>query len=392
MDSVGSWQLVIAGPGTGKSAAACQRVAYLVDQGVPPGRILIISFTRTAIAELRDRIVLYAVAGESAKSVRISTIDSHAWNLRVGFDDESLPKIFGKDSYDLSISRTVELFRQQQSDLCEFMNRFEHLIVDEAQDVVGVRADLIIEMLGSLAETCGVTILADPAQAIYDFTTEDGASAKEGGSLLARLETESPRLFTRRRISRLYRTENSELVELFLRTRKEIELASNTAGHVARVQEVIRESCGEDIGVMTYENIAEFLTRRQDGSMLVLFRHRADVLFASSYCSHVGVEHRLRMSDLPVSVRPWLGWLFGEYCQAFVSKEEFDKLWGVRDALAPMAFRGESRDQAWDLILRLAAGKRPETVDLVHLRRLVARARPPVELCCPDLGVEGPIL
>src|SRR5438034_3931498 len=103
MDDPASWQLVEAGPGTGKSAVACQRVAFLVDEGVPPSRILLVSFTRTAVAELRDRIVTYAIAGDRARNVRISTVDSHAWSLRVGFEEESLPRILGDGSYELSI-------------------------------------------------------------------------------------------------------------------------------------------------------------------------------------------------------------------------------------------------------------------------------------------------
>src|SRR5262249_50975423 len=157
-----SWQLVIAGPGAGKSAVACQRVAYLIDDGVPPSRILLVSFTRTAVAELRDRIVCYAVAGDRARSVRISTIDSQAWSLRAGFDDEPLPKSLGDGSYELSIQRTVELFSKKNPDLIDFMTRLEHLIIDEAQDVMGLRADLVLAMLKSLSPTCGVTILADP--------------------------------------------------------------------------------------------------------------------------------------------------------------------------------------------------------------------------------------
>jgi hypothetical protein len=78
------WQLVIAGPGAGKSAVACQCAAYLVDEAIPPSRILLVSFTRTAVAELRDRIVSYAVAGAVARTVRISTIDSHAWSIDGG--------------------------------------------------------------------------------------------------------------------------------------------------------------------------------------------------------------------------------------------------------------------------------------------------------------------
>ena len=392
LDEPTTWQLVAAGPGAGKSAVACQRVAFLVDEGLPPTRILLVSFTRTAVAELRDRIVQYAVAGDRARSVRISTIDSHAWSLRVGFDDEPLLKAIGNESYDLSIARTVELLRQGQPDLCEFMGQLEHLIIDEAQDVMSIRADLIIEMLRRLPESCGVTILADPAQSIYGFTTDDPDVAPGGSSLLSRLEAESPRPLIPRQLHQIHRIKDDGLIDLFLRTRKEIELADDATGHVARVHKVIRDSCGNDLGVRSYSGIATFLTGAPDDSLLVLFRRRADVLFASSYCSQAGVEHRLRMSDLPIVVRPWLGWLLGEVTQAILARDEFNLLWPARAAIAPQPFSGEQPDEAWDLLHRLAAGHRPRTVDLVQLRNIVARPRPPIELCYPELGSTGPIL
>src|SRR5713101_1590641 len=220
MDAPASWQLVTAGPGAGKSAVACQRTAYLVDEDVAPSRILLVSFTRTAVLELHDRIMSYAVSGERARAARISTIDSHAWSLRTGFDDEPIPRTLGEESYELSIARTVELFRQRNPDLCDFMGRLEHLIIDEAQDVMGVRADLVIEMLRGLSGDCGVTILADPAQAIYGFTTDETDAAREGRSLLERLEKESPRPFTCRSLTEMHRIKNEDLVDLFLRTRK----------------------------------------------------------------------------------------------------------------------------------------------------------------------------
>src|SRR5690606_7772117 len=118
-----------------------------------------------------------------ARSVRISTIDSHAWSLRTGFDDEPLPESLGDGSYDLSIERTLELFKNQSPDLIDFMERLEHLIIDEAQDVMGVRADLVVQLLRSLSQTCGVTILADPAQAIYGFTADGSDDKKHEQSL-----------------------------------------------------------------------------------------------------------------------------------------------------------------------------------------------------------------
>jgi UvrD-like helicase family protein len=387
-----SWQLVIAGPGAGKSAVACQRAAYLVDEGVAPSRILLVSFTRTAVAELRDRIVSYAVAGDRARSVRISTIDSHAWSLRIGFDDEPLPKSFGSESYDMSIQRTVELFREKNADLVDFMARLEHLIIDEAQDVMGLRADLIFEMLKSLSPACGVSILADPAQAIYGFTTDGADDSAPQRSFLERLPTDCPTPLVTRALKNIHRVKDDALVDLFLRSRKEIERAESANGHIARVQRTIRETCGKDVGVTSFENLADFLTRTGDNSMLVLFRRRADVLFASSYCSVAGIDHRLRMSDVPIVAKPWLGWLFGETVQAILGRDDFDKLWEARATIEPAPFAGEERDSCWTLLHRLAAGSRPKTLDLVHLREIVARSRPPVELCFSELGAAGPIL
>ena len=387
-----NWQLVVAGPGAGKSAVACQRIAYLVDEGVPASRILLLSFTRTAVAELRDRIVSYAVAGERARSVRISTIDSHAWSLRAGVDDEPLPTSLSDGSYDLSLKRTIELFRAKQANLIDFMGRFEHLLIDEGQDVTGIRGDLVIEILKSLPPVCGVTILADPAQSIYGFTTDGCDQSKTEALLLERLRTECPRPLVQRVLKHVHRTKDTALTELFLRTRKEIELAENARGHVARVRKIIRETCGRDVGVTTHKSLAEFLTGAGDPSMLVLFRRRADVLFASSYCSAAGVDHRLRMSGLPVVVRPWVGWLLGEVVQEILVRDDFDKIWESRASIASAPFAGEERDASWSLLHRLSAGSRPHTVNLVDLRNVVARSRPPMELCYPELGSRGPIL
>ena len=101
LDDPGSWQFVVAGPGAGKSAVACQRIASLVDDGIPPSRILLVSFTRTAVAELRDRNRLirdgrrYGPRGSNHNN-RLSCIEP-----RAGFEDEGIPNTFGEGSYDV---------------------------------------------------------------------------------------------------------------------------------------------------------------------------------------------------------------------------------------------------------------------------------------------------
>src|SRR6266567_9013156 len=53
--------LIIAGAGTGKTNTLACRVAYLIEQGVPPERILLLTFSRRAAREMlsrADRLVL----------------------------------------------------------------------------------------------------------------------------------------------------------------------------------------------------------------------------------------------------------------------------------------------------------------------------------------------
>ena len=104
--------LVGAGPGTGKTAVACARVSQLIDQGgLEPSRIWLISFSRTAVREIRDRIAAYLEDASAAYAVKIATLDSHAWTIHSGFDEEA--KILG--SYEENIERVLDLIRQNEN-------------------------------------------------------------------------------------------------------------------------------------------------------------------------------------------------------------------------------------------------------------------------------------
>jgi DNA helicase-2/ATP-dependent DNA helicase PcrA len=73
----GAHARLLAGPGTGKTRAVTRRAMFLVEtQGIPAEKILVITFTRSATEELRNRLRMEF--GEDAKLPVVSTLHSFA--------------------------------------------------------------------------------------------------------------------------------------------------------------------------------------------------------------------------------------------------------------------------------------------------------------------------
>ena len=70
------WTSVQAGPGSGKTRVLAARIAWLVDQGADPRRICALVFTRSAAAEIRER--LFGAIGHITGMVRVSTFHAFA--------------------------------------------------------------------------------------------------------------------------------------------------------------------------------------------------------------------------------------------------------------------------------------------------------------------------
>ena len=74
---------LIAGPGTGKSSTIEERVGWLLEQGVEPTRIAVISFTNASVVDLRLRVHAYCHGRNQAGIYEVSISTLHSLALRL---------------------------------------------------------------------------------------------------------------------------------------------------------------------------------------------------------------------------------------------------------------------------------------------------------------------
>ena len=375
--------LVGAGPGTGKTAVACARVSQLIDQGgLEPSRIWLISFTRTAVREIRNRIAAYLEDAAAAYAVKIATLDSHAWTIHSGFDEGA--KILG--AYEENIERVLELVSEDENVGDYLIDNVEHLVVDEAQDIVGIRADLVIEMIRRLSSSCGVSVFADEAQAIYGFADdhEVGPGEVREPPLPEKIRRGAAGSFRECELKEVHRTQSPQLLTIFSNTRRKVLTAAGENGDkLADIKdEVIRLAHGEAPNV---DDAA--LAELEDA--FILYRRRCDVLLTTSMLTQNGIPHRVRMSGLPVCLAPWIGATLSEHTDADLNQDRFMELWA--GSVRGTSLATYEPDEAWAHLVRIA-GRTQTVVEMRLLRQRLGRKQPPAELCHAELGLRGPIV
>lgn len=156
-------QIVLAGPGAGKTQVVSALVENLVLDGQvdPLHGLVVLSFSNAAVHAVDARL-----RARDVPPVTVRTIDSLAARIVGEAGDEDLSGM----GFDARIERAARLIREGEWADCEDL---EHVVIDEVQDVVGPRADFAEALLTALPADAGFTLLGDPAQAIYDFQLHD---------------------------------------------------------------------------------------------------------------------------------------------------------------------------------------------------------------------------
>lgn len=215
--------LVLAGAGSGKTRVVTNRIAHLIEKGVPSSKILGVTFTNKAAGEMRERVRQMAhhdvlISTFHSLGARILRESISYLGYRPGFtiyDDEDSMKLVKnciKDSgldldgkkirnliskkkngmgveegsdfariydeyqrrlfesnacdFDDLLLLTLRLFQEHPQVLEMYQDRWQYLMVDEFQDTNTVQYDLVKLLVSKHGNIC---VVGDPDQSIYSW-------------------------------------------------------------------------------------------------------------------------------------------------------------------------------------------------------------------------------
>ena len=376
--------LVDAGPGTGKTSTACARVAWLIEnQAIQPNHILMTSFTNAAIHEISARIGSFLSQPEMANGIKISTLDSFSWSLRAGFNNGDLEL----KGFVENIEQAVDLLAIDEN-AKEYLNGIEHFIVDEAQDITGPRATLVLSIIDNLSKDCGVSIFSDEAQAIYGFS-EDETPEYFGNTLPKEIRgrTELSRNFTYVDLKEVHRTSDEKLKTLFFEGRRM--LLDEQDIEIDKIYEDVRklviESHHKKVGTAFEILVKDGKSKELSSNDFLLFRRRSDALQGSHYMGTIA--YRLRLSGFPVVIDPWIARCFWDFTDERITESDFEELYAKRTGETDQV----EIEKRWRDLHR-EVGTDAHRVSIRKLSNLLSRPSVPSCFSSPDYGVGGPIL
>lgn len=362
--------LVSAAAGTGKTHALAGRLTHLVEiEGLSAGdELLVLSFSRAAVAELRRRIS--GLAGD-ARYVGVATFDSFATRMLAAAEpDDSWSGL----DYEARIRAAAALLSGQ--DVPDEVKLVRHVLVDEIQDLVGGRAQLVIALLQQA--DAGFTLFGDPAQAIY------GHQAGQDG-----VDPAVPDLFhwarehfvtdlVEAQLTRDYRAATAQ-------TQKVAQIGAHLRGPEPDHTSVSHELRTMRLGLPTVGLVAarRMLTRKDEQTSALLTRTNGEALQLSQALFEEEIPHRYQRRGEEKAAPAWLGELTSglvetyatqamlaprlEQTAAALSTDE-DALYGLLRALGPG--RGQEIDLR-RIADRIREGNLPEELNAVAASRTV---------------------
>ena len=391
--------LVEAGPGTGKTETVAHRLVYLIEQGLRPSQILVLSFSRSAVKTLVARIERMQQQDavrhvEEMRYLSVRTFDS--WTFKVLRQLNFQPSDLLRRDYETNIHELITQLRgDNRSLLKQLLQDVKHVIVDEFQDLSGVRGALVTELLTTLSPPggagSGFTVLGDPAQAIYGFALRDGLEdyrALTSGALVERLRKLYDGDVELLQLGKNFRAQG-ELESIVAKLRK---LLLVKASGQSKFKSMVRLT--NHVPELEGELRPEVLLRPDIGSAAILTATNGEsIRVAQSLLQKSDPADaaliRLHAGSQPAMVPAWVGATLGRMKDTSLPKSQFKRiyahLYGEEGRLLVDALGVPSFETAWEQ-LALATGDTCDATS-VDLKVLCSRIGWP-DLLPDDRGVK----
>jgi hypothetical protein len=365
------WQsrlLVTGGPGTGKTEVVARRVVDLVqNQGLKPTQVLVLCFARSAVEAVTRRIRELGQKTGAGESSHVSVRTFDAWSYKMmQFCGFSAQELLSK-GYDGLIAFAVEQLRARNERLMGKLIPIRHILVDEYQDLSGIRAMFVLELLGLLAsrgtDDWGFTLLGDPCQAIYDWALEGQRGRRatpvlSSMDLVVQLKGRYGHEMGTVVLPRNHRF-GAEMGELVDEARFIVEQGSKNGDARGHIWKLLARRCG---AVTTVGDLAAVIHEvPRDRSAAVLCRANAQVALLENELRQVlAPEDRdrleIRSVRSPRSLPLWVGQLLGEVSGNALSRRRFGLLWTFVERYAPSLSQHLTPEEAWRILQRVSGG------------------------------------
>lgn len=324
---------VTAAAGQGKTEVLLARVKTLVEDGLNPAdEILVLSFSRAAVEAVRKRARMHDVDG-----LQIRTFDSFAAQILIDMDEETLG-----DSFDARIRKATKYIAGEETP--DRITHLKHILVDEAQDLVGDRARLVLELLSALGDDLGFTVLGDPLQGIYDFQLEESTSKLTSAELIENLINDFGA--EREVLTKHYRAMTERTREL-ISVGDEIRGLGTLDDPRCETAHGLIDDFRRQVSSTSVLNESGALSPNLGDTTALLCSTNYEVLIASELLWQNGYPHLIRRKAQDMSVAPWVHQVF---------KDLEDKTYDADEIKSRLsALYGESAGDLW-LALKTAEG------------------------------------
>jgi hypothetical protein len=336
---------VDAGPGTGKTYTLLKRIEYLVKESEEPEyaeSILVLCFTHAAVNEIKDRlnIAIKNGADRSLANVDIRTFDSFAtWLLSQARELGWLRINFNKCDFDQRIKLASKIM-ENKTYFEQVVSGWNHFIVDEIQDLTNSRARFVLLLINAcLNKTCGITVLGDSCQAIYDYTIREigkkeiPMSSQSFYDALSR-KIESIGYFLK--ITKNHRQVNA-LIDFSIEYRNSI-LKQNIEFMKQEVKNIENKiiSLENDSLTIDVNDLTEKILKTSDNLNILpkicfVCRSNEQTLTLSSDFRKRQIKHILNVDLTKENYAPWISEIFLSFSGISISSNEFISLYNNTD-------------------------------------------------------------